>query len=187
MNGCWRRLLGILCTTPLGARRSAFVVTTCSVLLRFCVLRTLPSFGGGIGRRFLDELLDRRESFSMGGGGVTVDGESNCEFSGSPGRSATDRTRSKSGPLLLSFLPLGFGGSLRRITGIPSSSTSSSAGVKRSRRLLAALCLLVTRPSASFSFLFFSLRKCFRSSFSISNAHQPDKASHRPARTFSMT
>ena len=48
----------------------------------------VPSLGGGIGRRWSDELADRVESLSIGGGrGEVREGESNRECSGSPGRS----------------------------------------------------------------------------------------------------
>jgi len=64
------------------------VVTSCKVLPRDRALRKVPSFGGGIGRRCRDEELPERiESFSMGGGGDATSGEDSCECSGSPGRS----------------------------------------------------------------------------------------------------
>lgn len=50
----------------------------------------LLSFGGG-GGRFLDELADRIESFSMGGGGVADPGESTAVPSGNCGRSGTTK------------------------------------------------------------------------------------------------
>jgi hypothetical protein len=69
----------------------------------------------------------------------------------------------------------------------PSSSSSFIVGASLSRRLLAALNRLRLFASASFSFRLRSFRLALRSSFSSSNAHQPDKESHRCASTFSIT
>lgn len=55
---------------PFGDNRSGFAETSCRVLPRDLLL----SFGGG-GGRCLDELSDRIESFSIGGGGVADLGE----------------------------------------------------------------------------------------------------------------
>lgn len=52
-------------------------MTRCNVLPRDRALRNAPSFGGGIGRRVLEELVDRIESFSIGGGGEATSGEFN--------------------------------------------------------------------------------------------------------------
>ncbi len=57
------------------------------MLPRLRALLIVPSFGGGIGRRCLDELADLIESFSMGRGAVIEEGELSCSFSGNPGRS----------------------------------------------------------------------------------------------------
>jgi hypothetical protein len=94
MNGCWCLRLAGLADAPfaLGDNKSGFEVTSCNVLPRDLALRSVPSFGGGIGRRCRDELADRIESFSIGGGGEATSGESSCECSGNPGRSV--RTRS---------------------------------------------------------------------------------------------
>ena len=46
------------------------------------------SFGGG-GGRCCDELVERTESFSIGGGGVAVPAESTAEPSGKRGSSGT--------------------------------------------------------------------------------------------------
>jgi len=63
---------------PFGDNRSGFDATSCRALLRDRLL----SFGGG-GGRFLDELADRIESFSIGGGGVADLGELTAVPSGS--------------------------------------------------------------------------------------------------------
>ncbi len=59
-----------------GDERSLFKldVTSCNVLPLERAPRIVPSFGGGIGRRWREELVDRIESFSIGGGGVSTSG-----------------------------------------------------------------------------------------------------------------
>ena len=54
------------------ASSTSLVVTRCSVEPRDRALRKTPSFGGGSGLRCLDELTDRIESLSMGGGGASL-------------------------------------------------------------------------------------------------------------------
>jgi len=56
------------------ASRASVVVTRWSVEPRDRALRSTPSFGGGIGLRFLDELTERIESLSTGGGGASLSG-----------------------------------------------------------------------------------------------------------------
>jgi hypothetical protein len=54
--------------------RASLVVTRWSVDPRDRALRITPSFGGGSGLRCLDELTDRIESLSIGGGGASLSG-----------------------------------------------------------------------------------------------------------------
>lgn len=61
------------CTVPLSVRAS-LVVTKWSVEPLDLALRKIPSLGGGIGLRCLEELADRTESLSMGGGGTSPSG-----------------------------------------------------------------------------------------------------------------
>jgi hypothetical protein len=61
------------CEPPL-ASNTSLVVTRCSVDPRDRALRRTPSFGGGSGLRCLDELTDRIESLSIGGGGASLSG-----------------------------------------------------------------------------------------------------------------
>lgn len=63
---------------PFGDNKSGLAETSCRALLRDLLL----SFGGG-GGRCLDELPDRIESFSIGGGGVADLGELTAVPSGS--------------------------------------------------------------------------------------------------------
>ena len=67
-----------------GARSSGLVETSWSVLP--LERRRSRGFGGGSGL-CLDELAERIESFSIGGGGVEEDGDSTAAPSGSRGRS----------------------------------------------------------------------------------------------------
>ena len=77
--------------------------------------------------------------------------------------------------------------SLRAGESWPSSTSLIEGPAILSRRLLAALCLRESFISASRSFRFLSRRFSLRSSLSIRRAHQPASASHRCARTCSMT
>jgi hypothetical protein len=185
---CWR-----LGTKPLGESSSG-LDTTWSMLLR--ERRLSRSFAGRGGRE--DEFEPRPCFASIGGSGFsvveTIDSGSRG-ISGAPGGAPGSVSKIlmwmgfNLPTKLFRFtdLPLLFGVSEAVGECSPSSSVSLIVGASLSRRLLAALRRLKLLASASLSLRLRSFRFAFRSSFSSSKAHQPAKASHRCARTFSMT
>ena len=78
MIGCWCRRGGLRLLNPFGDNRSGFDETSWRLVPRDLLL----SFGGGWGR-CPDELADRIESFSIGGGGGADLGELTAVPSGS--------------------------------------------------------------------------------------------------------
>ena len=146
------------------------------------------SLGGGTGRRRREELTERprTESLSIGGGGVGDAGDSSVEPSGKRGK-ASFTVICGVGVLRLERLPRTRDVSLRAGESCPSSTSLIEGAAILSSLLLAALSLLVAFNSASRSCRLRSRRFALRSSFSIKRAHQPARASHRCAKTCSMT